>query len=103
MGELTFAATAAAEAALRTIVAGLGFVDGQRAIIEFLAVELRLRGVGLLLPTHGHKRETTRPIRANNANIIKIHFSTLCHNNFASTATVVCPMNQAAHLREFWD
>src|SRR2546425_10840228 len=36
-GELAFAATAAAEVATGAVFTGLGFVDGQRAAIEFLA------------------------------------------------------------------
>src|ERR1041385_4658251 len=56
-GELTFAATAAAEVATGAVFTGLGFVDRQRATIEFLAIEL-LDGAGrLILRGEFHERE----------------------------------------------
>jgi len=56
VGELTLAATAA-EVTAGAIFTGLGFVDRQRAAIEFLAIELRDRGRCLLLSAELHKRE----------------------------------------------
>lgn len=52
------AATAAAEVATRAFFTGTGFVDGQRAPAEFLAIELRNRSVGFLLGAHFDERET---------------------------------------------